>query len=212
MKTQLGYIPLLFGLLVVLVAQPSTAQTLEIVTELGTFELELYPEKAPQTVANFLRYVDSGLLKDTSFYRTVTVHPDNQVTSPVKIEVIQGGWKRFDDPRPFPDISLETTRTTGVKHLDGTISMARDKPNSASSEFFICVGHQPELDFGGRRNPDGQGFAAYGRVTQGRRIVRSIHRSHNIDQTLTPPIRIFNIRRKPGSWFFQKTHLDHKEP
>jgi peptidyl-prolyl cis-trans isomerase A (cyclophilin A) len=74
----------------------------------------------------------------------------------------------------LPPIQQETTAQTGLKHLDGTISMARLEPGSATSEFFICVGDQPELDFGGKRYADGQGFAAFGRVTQGMEVVRAI--------------------------------------
>ena len=189
------------GLIILFSTGFGAAQTLEVMTEAGRFEVDLYADKAPVTVSNFLRYVDAGLMKNTSFYRTVTINPDNQAQSPVKIEVIQGGWKHFEAPRPYPDIPLETTRVTGVKHLNGTISMARDKPNSASSEFFVCVGDQPELDFGGRRNPDGQGFAAFGRVTRGMDVVRAIHQSRNSEQSLTPTIRIIDIRRKQQGWF-----------
>lgn len=199
--TRLKFFPFVLGLLLLMPQARGWAQTLEVRTELGPFELVLYPEKAPVTVANFLRYVDAGLMKNTHFYRTVTINPDNQEQSPVKIEVIQGGWRRFEAPRPYPDIRLETTQETGLKHLDGTISMARDKPNSANSEFFICVGDQAELDFGGKRNPDGRGFAAFGRVTRGLDVVRAIHQSANSAQDLKPPIRILGIRRVEPTWF-----------
>ena len=129
---------------------PVLNPVLEVVCELGTFELTLYSEKAPLTVTNFLRYVDSGFLNNTSFYRTVTIEPDNQQKSPVKIEVIQGGWERFDDPRPFPDIQLETTKQTGVSHRDGTISMARDKPDSASTDCLLYTSPSPRDQRGSR--------------------------------------------------------------
>ena len=195
------FFPKLFLLLVFLQGQICLAQTVDVVTELGTFEVTLDSRKAPVTVKNFMRYVDLGYMKNTSFYRTVTLKPDNQPQNKVKIEVIQGGWKRFDDPRPFPDIRLETTRETGLIHEDGTISMARDKPHSASTEFFICVGAQPELDYGGKRNPDGQGFAAFGKVTRGMEVVRAIHRARSSEQTLKPRIQILDIRRHRDLWF-----------
>ena len=72
--------------------------------------------------------------------------------------------------------------------------MARDGADTATSDFFICIGDQPELDFGGKRNPDGQGFAAFGRVTKGMDIVRKIQTQPAKDQTLTPPIAIKTIK------------------
>ncbi len=158
-------------------ANPSERlERLRLETALGDIELELYPGKAPLTVANFLRYVDGGFYDGAGFYRVVRL--DNQAQSDVKIEVIQGGMgiDTYDAERapPFPPVPHETTRDTGLAHLDGTLSMARLAPGSATSEFFICVGPQPSLDFGGARNPDGQGFAAFGRVTAGMDVVRAI--------------------------------------
>jgi peptidyl-prolyl cis-trans isomerase A (cyclophilin A) len=73
--------------------------------------------------------------------------------------------------------------------------MARDGPDTATSEFFICVGDQKELDFGGRRNPDGQGFAAFGKVIDGMDVVRRIHDAPEASQRLTPPVAILRITR-----------------
>jgi peptidyl-prolyl cis-trans isomerase A (cyclophilin A) len=113
----------------------------------------------------------------------------------VKIEVIQGGISA-DYPREGePSIPLERTSLTGLRHVDGAISMARFTPDSANSGFFICIGDQPELDFGGTRNPDGQGFAAFGRVTAGMDVVRAIQQSPHQEQRLTPPVPITRIRR-----------------
>jgi peptidyl-prolyl cis-trans isomerase A (cyclophilin A) len=160
-------------------------------TELGDIRVELYPEQAPVTADNFMRYVDEGYFTEALFYRTV--HMGNQPDSPVKIEVIQGGLA--EDTTYFPPIEHETTATTGLRHRDGTISMARLEPGTASSEFFICIGDQPELDFGGRRNPDGQGFAAFGRVIHGMDVVREIQSRPADGQWLEPPIAIANITR-----------------
>jgi peptidyl-prolyl cis-trans isomerase A (cyclophilin A) len=160
-------------------------------TELGDITVELYPDQAPITAANFLRYVDEGHFADALFYRTV--HMDNQPVNPVKIEVIQGGLAV--DTTFYPPIAHETTAETGLKHLAGTISMARLEPGTASSEFFICINDQPELDFGGRRNPDGQGFAAFGRVTKGMDVVRQIQIQPADGQWLEPPVTIANITR-----------------
>ena len=99
----------------------------------------------------------------------------------------------------FAPIALERTKETGVWHVDGAVSMARGQPDSARASFFICIGEQPELDFGGARNPDGQGFAAFGRVVRGMDVVRKIQRSSKKEQQLTPAIRIVRVTRKPLS-------------
>jgi peptidyl-prolyl cis-trans isomerase A (cyclophilin A) len=162
-----------------------------IETELGTIEVALEATKAPVTTAHFLHYVAAGTYTDGLFHRTVT--KDNQPQNKVKIEVIQGGPSQ--EPKGSLPIPLERTRDTGLHHLDGTLSMARDTPNSATSDFFICIGDQPELDFGGKRNPDGQGFAAFGRVVKGMEIVRKIQARPAKGQAMTPPVKILTMRR-----------------
>ncbi|HRI15262.1 MAG TPA: peptidylprolyl isomerase [Verrucomicrobiota bacterium] len=157
-------------------------------TALGDVEFELSAQVAPVTVTNFLRYVQDGLYADGRFFRTVTAA--NQPTNAVKIAVIQAEANPAKTNEFYPPIRLERTRDTGLKHLDGAISMARDGPDTAQSDFFICVGDQPELDFGGKRNPDGQGFAVFGRVTKGMELVRQIHAGSARGQQLDPPVRI----------------------
>ena len=164
-----------------------------IQTSMGDITVELESQKAPMTTKNFLRYVNAGRYKNGKIHRTVTM--DNQPDKKVKIEVIQGGSSAELEKKAYPAIKLERTNVTGIKHLDGTISMARDGADTATSDFFICIGDQPELDFGGKRNPDGQGFAAFGRVTKGMDIVRKIQSQPAKDQSLTPPIAIKNIRK-----------------
>jgi peptidyl-prolyl cis-trans isomerase A (cyclophilin A) len=177
-------------------AKPEAAKVRVVLqTEKGEIELELEPARAPATVANFLRYVDGGFYAGGVFHRTVK--PDNQPQSPVKIEVIQGGGNPAKEGQGFPPIALERTNATGLKHKDGTVSMARDTPDTATSDFFICIGDQPELDFGGKRNPDGQGFGAFGRVVRGMEVVRAIQGSPAEGQRLTPPVRIQKATRKP---------------
>ena len=163
-------------------------------TELGNIELAVDSARAPVTATNFLRYVDAGRYEGGRFHRTVTMA--NQPNSAVKIEVIQWTAAPRGEREAFPPIPLEPTSVTGLKHLDGTISMARAGPNTATSGVFICIGDQPSLDFGGARNPGGQGFAAFGRVIRGMDVVRRIHASPANGQTLTPPVRIVNIVRK----------------
>jgi peptidyl-prolyl cis-trans isomerase A (cyclophilin A) len=173
-------------------AQPAPV-TVRIVTTLGSIVVELDPEHAPATTANFLKYVDGGFYRGGRFHRTVTM--DNQPKNLVKIEVIQGGIDPAREKAEFGAIALERTKESGLSHKDGVISMARDTPDSATSDFFICIGDQPSLDFGGARNPDGQGFAAFGRVTSGMDVVKRIQASPADGQKLTPPITIQRIER-----------------
>jgi len=174
-------------------AIPDRARVL-IQTEIGDIELELDAVRAPRTVANFLHYVHEGLYADGVFSRTVT--PATQVGKEYPIEVVQAQGDR-SRRREFPSaIALERTRDTGLRHVDGAISMARGRPDSARGSFFICIGDQPELDFGGRRNPDGQGFAAFGRVVKGMDVVRRIQKSPADGERLTPPLRIQRAIRR----------------
>ena len=164
-------------------------------TDKGDIEVELDAAKAPATVANFLRYVDGKFYDGGVFHRTVTA--DNQPKDKVRIQVIQGAANPKREKDAFPPIKLERTNRTGLKHADGAISMARDGPDTATHEFFLCVGAQPSLDFGGKRNPDGQGFAAFGRVVKGMDVVKKIQAAPAKEQALTPPVKIKTIRRKP---------------
>lgn len=134
---------------------------IEINTKFGSIIAELYPDKDPVTCENFIKYIENNKLKEAKFYRVVRM--DNLPNNDVKIEVIQGGLGFDVEESPYPPIEHETTKETGVLHVDSAISMARAEPGTASSEFFIFIGDQPELDFGGKRNPDGQGFAAFGK-------------------------------------------------
>ena len=166
-----------------------------ITTQFGEIEVALDPAGAPNTTANFLRYLDAGHYNGGQFHRTVTL--DNQPNDAIQIEVIQASINREYSEKGFDPIELERTSVTGLKHLDGAISMARGAPNSATSSFFFCIGAQPELDYEGKRNPDGQGFAAFGQVTKGMDVVKKIQLSSQGDgQRLVPPVRIEKVERK----------------
>lgn len=161
-----------------------------IETSMGEIQAEIYLEEAPITAGNFLQLVTENRYAGASFYRVT--RDDNQPDNEFKIDVIQGGLRGTDEAAPIPH---ETTKITELHHLDGSLSMARSEPGTASSEFFICIGNQPELDFGGRRNPDGVGFAVFGRVTKGMEVVKKIQQEKDKGQYLTEPIRITTIRR-----------------
>jgi len=193
-------------------------QSVDIVVEtaFGSITVRLDAAHAPRTVANFLFYIDGGFYDGGKFHRTVRL--DNQSNSHLKteaigagidpdadranlpndtiaIEVIQGGIDPDRSAEQRPPIALERTSETGLHHRDGTISMARLTPDSAVSDFFICVNDQPELDFGGMRNPDGQGFAAFGQVVDGMDVVRTIHVQHANGQSLEPHVIITRASR-----------------
>jgi len=169
-----------------------------LTTALGAIVVAADLTHAPISAGDFLKYVDRGLFNRAAFYRTV--RPDND-TNPVKIDVIQGGL--MDEKKLLPPIRHEPTNRTGLHHRDGTISIARDAPGTGTAgAFFICIGDQPELDFGGRRNPDGQGFAAFGQVVRGMDVVRAIWKSKTGapggewgTQGLMPPIEIVSAKR-----------------
>lgn len=172
-----------------------------IETTLGAIEVDINTKAAPITAANFLSIVDSGLYDGGTFHRTVTLENQNTINvatsnSSVVIEVIQGGIHPEKLPEDLQPIPLERTTDTGLKHTDGAISMGRGSADSATEQFFICIGDQPGLDFGALRNPDGQGFAAFGYVTSGMDVVRAIQVSAHEGQKLTPPIAIRKIFRK----------------
>jgi peptidyl-prolyl cis-trans isomerase A (cyclophilin A) len=190
------------GISVTLHAQAKPVRVL-VQTELGDIVVEVDQARAPATAANFLRYVDAGHYNGGTWHRTVKM--DNQPESTVKIEVIQAGVNPEFAKSGFPAIPIERTSVTGLLHKDGVISMARGAPDSATSGWFICINDQPSLDFGGARNPDGQGFAAFGRVVSGMDVVRKIQnapsssdRKTNTEaQRLTPPIKIIKAARLP---------------
>ena len=184
-----------------------TTAVIRIVTDLGAIVVALYGDAAPITVDNFLNYVDVGHYQGATFYRATRKGADGS-----GIAVIQGG--RFREAMAYggyevaegalPPIRHETTTETGLSHVDGALSMARMDPGSASSEFFICIGDNLNLDFGGSRNPDGQGFAVFGQVIEGLDVVRAIQ-ARPTDaklgdefvkgEVLAPPVRILSMER-----------------
>ncbi|MBM4218146.1 MAG: peptidylprolyl isomerase [Gammaproteobacteria bacterium] len=145
-------------------------------TELGAITVEVDVVRAPVTAANFLKYVE--------------------------IQVIQFQSDAARSREEFPPIPLERTSVTGLRHTDGAVSMARDGPDTATSSFFIMIGDQPSLNFGGARNPDGQGFAVFGWVVGGMDVVKKIHASNTAatgdygTETLDPVVKVLSAARK----------------
>jgi peptidyl-prolyl cis-trans isomerase A (cyclophilin A) len=194
------------GLLIVLgfvgfVARAVAADPVKVsmVTSLGEVVLAIDVQHAPISAANFLALVDGKHYDGATFYRSVTLQNDRGLP---KIEVIQGGLDPAESP--LPPIAHETTKQTGLTHIDGAISLARGDVGTASSEFFICIGAQPGLDFGAGRNPDKQGFAVFGRVVAGMPVIIAIHgqpadgpsdSDYTAGQILTEPVQIISMRR-----------------
>src|SRR5262245_16968812 len=197
MPTRLVIAAILFAVLPGRSVSGRQARTLPHVlvqTEAGDIEIEVDNVRAPISGGRFLKHVDGGFYNGGRFHRTVKM--DNQPDNDVKIEVIQASLSPDHTNDAGDPMPLERTSVTGLKHLDGVVSTPRGAPDSARSGFFICINDQPSLDFGGKRNPDGQGFAAFGRVVRGMDIVRKIQKAPNTDaQNLTPPIKILSVKR-----------------
>jgi len=170
-------------------------------TTAGAMEITVYPEKAPISAADFLRYVDGGHYDGEGFYRVV--RPDND---PLKMgmSLIQGG--RLDKEMLFGPIEHELTRDTGISNAHGAVSIARLEPGTGSAAyFFINIGNNDFLDTGGMRNPDGQGYATFARVTQGLDVAQTIQNmdtsavsdtSVTAGQILAEPVMITRAYRK----------------
>jgi peptidyl-prolyl cis-trans isomerase A (cyclophilin A) len=141
-------------------------RTLVEVTTAGfSFVIAVCVAQAPESCAYFLADVDAGALDGSSVFRIVNLHNQPQAL-PAKIEVIQMGW-RENDPGIPASLRHETTGVTGLRHTRGTVSLARFAPGAVYHSWFVCMRDEPELDEGGARHPDGQGFAAFGCVAQG---------------------------------------------
>jgi peptidyl-prolyl cis-trans isomerase A (cyclophilin A) len=170
------------------------APKIVIETNLGNIDAVLYPEKAPATVTAFLSYIDAGYFKNSSFYRVVyndVFGNDNDAGA------IQGGiWKSNPERlKSLKGIPHEAPAKTGLSHSTGTLSLARTTAGSASTEFFICIGDQTGFDRGVSSNPDGQGFAAFGKITSGMDIVRKIHQQPANGDAFVKQVIILNIKR-----------------
>ncbi len=166
-----------------------------IKTIAGDIEIELYPDQAPLTVKAFLSYVDAGYYKNGNFYRVLA--DDNQIMNAFKANLIQGGiWKTdYKRATSLPGIPHEGTNKTHILHKDGVFSLSRMEPGTATTEFFICIGDQPGFDYGGDNNPDGEGYAAFGKVVKGMSVVNKIHSYNYHFEAFDPPVPIINIVR-----------------
>lgn len=165
----------------------------EISTRQGDIVIELYPDKAPKSVAAFLSYIEKKLYRNATFYRIL--NDENQPSNAAKANLIQGGLYRSKQTPNLTGIPHETTKQTGILHKDGVLSLARTEPGTATSEFFICIGDQPGFDYGGANNADGQGYAAFGKVIKGMDVVYKIYNLPEDNQYFDPPVPIYDIKK-----------------
>jgi peptidyl-prolyl cis-trans isomerase A (cyclophilin A) len=187
-----------------LVGLPAAAQTalprVALTTPEGVIVLELETGKAPVTAGNFLKYVDGKRFDGATFYRAST--PPGATVKDYGI--LQGGLQ--NDPRKLlPPIAHESSLKTGLKNLDGTITMARRAPGTATADWFICVGDQAYLD-ADPKDPKNPGFAAFGHVVEGMDVVRKLLAAP-VDpnrgegpmkgEMLVKPVKILTARRVP---------------
>lgn len=164
----------------------------DVSTELGEFRVEFETARAPTTSAYFIGLVQAGGLDGASIYRIAT--RENQEPPAFRpIEVIQAGLSPEDVP-VRPTISHETTRLTGLRHRRWSVSASRYGPGEPYGSFFVCMRDEPELDYGGRRHPDGLGFAAFGRVVAGFSTFEAILERAEATEYLTRRIRIIRAR------------------
>lgn len=179
--------------------KPATVRV-TLTTAEGPILLELEKERAPVTTANFLRYVDQKRFDGAVFYRAMKLTPDGSYG------LIQGGT-RGNPKTTLPAIKHEPTSTTGLSHVDGTISMARGAPGSATGDFFIAIGPLTSLDADLTKPGDNLGFAAFGRVVEGMDVVKKIMVAPTSPtegvgvmkgQMIAAPIRIVSARRTPA--------------
>ena len=161
----------------------------QLTTELGVIELTIEEDRAPASAGYFLADVRNGLYDGTGFFRIVSLANQRTIVRERRITVIQGGLRHEREDLP-PVIPHETTAMTGLRHLQGTVSLARFAPGAVYHSFFICLRDEPVLDFGGARHPDGQGFAAFGRVEEGFDVVQRIYARAEAQEYLNNTIRI----------------------
>ena len=197
------FVLFLAALLLPAVAFAQATTNVVMKTELGDIVIALETERAPVTAGNFLRYADEKRFDGTVFYRAMRLDWGEQPNG-----LVQGGTQ-FDPRRIRPPIAHEPTSETGVQHLAGTLSMARNAPGTATGDFSIMLSPQPFLDADPtNEDPDRRaGYAAFGHVVEGMDVVRAIFDAP-VDpdkgdgamkgQMLAHPVKIISVRRAPA--------------
>ncbi len=173
---------------------PANESHILIETVSGDIVLQLYPDKAPKTVAAFLKYIAAGHYKESNFYRVLK---NENVPAEYNTGLIQGGIFHSNPSlhQQLKGTEHESPRQTGLSHTNGTISMARSTPGSATAEFFICIGDQQQFDSSRRTGSDGLGYAAFGKVVEGMDVVSKIQNKKSNGENFVDRLRIINIRK-----------------
>ncbi len=165
---------------------------LQITTDSGKFEIKLHEDRAPATSAYFADLARSGFLDASSIFRIVAP-ANHRPDDPCPINVVQVGPKHaLSDTRHR--IPHENTKITGTSHKKWTVSAARFDPEQLYGNFFVCMRDEPSLDFGGARQPDGHGFAAFGEVVSGFDALEDAFSKAESDDLLREPIPIRAVR------------------
>ena len=192
MKKALVFLATLFVFTACNRVPSSNYPVVEIKTVYGNIYAEIYTDKAPKTSEAFLKIVRSGLYNGSNFYRAIK---DPMQNSKIKKGIIQGGFyyskREVMDSLPF--VEHESPTSTGLSNTEGTLTMARGEVGSAKSEFFICIGDQTVYDVGRTLKPDGQGYAAFGRVIKGMDVARAIHKKPALQDLFYHPENIISI-------------------
>ena len=166
----------------------------------GPILVEVYPDKAPITAGNFLRYVDEKRFDGATFYRA------SKVPNAPEYGLVQGGVQN-DPKRVLKPIAHEPTTKTGLSHVNGALSMGRTSPGTATSDFFICVGDMTYMDADPKQPGDNLGFAAFGKVVEGMDTVKKILAEPTSPtagegvmkgEILAKPVKIVTARRAPA--------------
>lgn len=182
-------------------AQPAPAGPVRVAldTSDGPILVEVYPDKAPITAGNFLRYVDEKRFDGATFYRA------SKVPNAPDYGLVQGGVQN-DPKRVLKPIAHEPTTKTGLSHVSGALSMGRTSPGTATSDFFICVGDMPYMDADPKQAGDNLGFAVFGKVVEGMDTVKKILAEPTSPtagegvmkgEILAKPVKIVTARRAP---------------
>jgi peptidyl-prolyl cis-trans isomerase A (cyclophilin A) len=161
-------------------------------TPVGRMIFSVEVNRAPATSAYFLADVRSGRFNGTTIHRIATEanqDPDQRIP----IEVVQGGCSQ-PNIAPQPSLVHESTVVTGLRHSRGAISLARFAPGCVYHSFFICMRDEPSLDYGGLRQPDGLGFAAFGQAVEGVEVLDKLYARAEEREQLTRQIPILELR------------------
>lgn len=165
-----------------------------IKTGMGDIEVELFTTKAPKSAAAFLQNVEKGLYKNSAFYRVLKT---DEMPTDFNTGLIQGGIYNSEKAKTMKVDSVPHERTdqTGLSNVNGAVSFAHSGPGTATTEFFICIGDQSPLDANRSGTADGQGYAVFGKVFKGMKVVRKIQARPSHGDKMDEKLEIIDIEK-----------------